>query len=188
MKNEDYTIKLLHNLSDYTSGAWHDVLKGVGLFDDRAGIQSRITGYCINVVQLYGKAFLAPFLFKFKKHAAFLVNLNAFLDNSCLPSMNTLNRLFQEENKLQGTHTLKKELPSVNELVDQEILCPLGRKEIFARDLIRLLYKILYGDTTVGRKGQNPDRVKEIRPYLLRTKKQVNRDPIWIQKWEPRRS
>ena len=91
MKNEEYTIKLLRDLSDYTSGTWHDVLKGVGLFGERAGIQSRITGYCINVVQLYGKAFLAPFLFKFKKHAAFLVNLNAFLDNSCLPSMNTLN-------------------------------------------------------------------------------------------------
>ena len=147
------------------------------MLDERVGIQNRINGYCINVVQLYRKAFLAPFLFKFKKHAAFLVNLNAFLDNSCLPSMNTLNRVFREENKLQGTHNIKKELSSVDELVDQEILCPPGRKETFARDLIRLLYEILYDDTTVGHNGQNPDRVEEIRPYLLRTKKTSQQRP-----------
>ena len=52
MKNKDYPIKLLRDLSDYTSGAWHDVLKGVGLLDERVGIQNRINGYCINVVQL----------------------------------------------------------------------------------------------------------------------------------------
>ena len=40
-----------------------------------------------------------------------------------------------------------------------------------------MLYEILYDDTTVGRKGQNPDRVEEIRPYLLRTKKTSQQRP-----------
>ena len=177
IKKEEYTIRLLHDLVDYQSGDWHDVLKDVGLFDDRAGIHSRVTGYCLNVVQLYGKAFLTTFLFKIRGQAAFLVNLKAFLDDSCLPTMDTLDQQFHEETKLQNTYTLKKELASVDALIEAEILCPPGRKETFAKDLVRLLYEILYDDTTIGRKGQSTERVEAISPYLLRTKKTTQQRP-----------
>ena len=163
-------LKLLQVLSETQPDSWDQKLQELGFGKDTTVIQRRVTGYCLTVLNLYGKAFFAPFLFKVKGHAAFLVNMKAFFDESCLPTMEVLNKQFKEGSKLNNQDTVKKELQSVSQLVKEKVISPPGREETFMPDLVRFLYEILGDDTTIGRKNQGNDTVENIAPYLLRTR------------------
>ena len=149
-------------------------------FDQRiqpVTVHNGVLEYCWDVISLYRKAFLTPFLFKVKGQPAFLVNTSHFINKTCLPSMNDLDKLFKENTKLKDQMTVKKELGTIDSMAEHKILSPKGRERTFAQDIVRFLYQILYDDTTVGRKGQEQERVQNINPYLLRTTKTTLQRP-----------
>lgn len=84
--------------------------------------------------------------------------------------MDLLNHLFKENSKLKGDGYRPLTYGA-------ESLYPKGREKTFVRDLVQFLYEILYDDTTVGSKGQEKDRVEDIKPYLLRTKRTTIQKP-----------
>ena len=149
--------------------------------EKREVIYNSINAYCVSVVQQYKRAFLTPFLFKVKDHPAFLVDCSAFFDDSCLPSINVLSSLFPHcggrMEKLKDQDTFKKELEDLDELIRKQVLSPEGREHTFARDLIRFMYEILFDDTTIGCKGQDRERVKNVKPFLLKTRQTTQQIP-----------